>query len=203
MARFAEISKLWSLDILKAKLKQTEIDSLLKESDEYLKTGADMSPILAGLIQEGEQREFEFSESFDVFPYVVDYLKSSYDPFFRNIEARHLEVRKSWIVSQYAGDYNPVHTHDALLSGILYLKVPKQIQDSFNTIQKNGNNGLDGCLHFIFGNFHVPSLQNLGPRAICPRVGDMYIFPAYIMHTVYPFKGDGERRCIAFNVDLK
>jgi hypothetical protein len=36
-----------------------------------------------------------------------------------------------------------------------------------------------------------------------PEVGDMYVFPGYIQHTVYPFKGDGERRCIAFNMDLR
>ena len=35
---------------------------------------------------------------------------------------------------------------------------------------------------------------------IKPKVGDFYIFPHYLMHTVYPFKGtDEERRSISFN----
>ena len=27
----------------------------------------------------------------------------------------------------------------------------------------------------------------------------MIMFPSYLLHTVYPFIGDEERRCIAFN----
>ena len=35
---------------------------------------------------------------------------------------------------------------------------------------------------------------------IIPKVGDFYIFPHYLMHTVYPFKDtDEERRSISFN----
>jgi len=35
---------------------------------------------------------------------------------------------------------------------------------------------------------------------ITPEVGDFYIFPHYLMHTVYPFKDtDEERRSISFN----
>ena len=35
---------------------------------------------------------------------------------------------------------------------------------------------------------------------IVPKVGDFYLFPNYLMHTVYPFSGnDEERRSISFN----
>ena len=35
---------------------------------------------------------------------------------------------------------------------------------------------------------------------IIPKVGDFYIFPHYLMHSVYPFVGtDEERRSISFN----
>ena len=38
---------------------------------------------------------------------------------------------------------------------------------------------------------------------IKPKVGDFFIFPAHLQHTVYPFKTDGdfERRSVSFNVD--
>ena len=32
-----------------------------------------------------------------------------------------------------------------------------------------------------------------------PRVGDMCVFQAFLMHDVHPFRGDGERRCFSFN----
>ena len=35
---------------------------------------------------------------------------------------------------------------------------------------------------------------------ITPEVGNFYIFPHYLMHTVYPFRDtDEERRSISFN----
>ena len=34
---------------------------------------------------------------------------------------------------------------------------------------------------------------------IKPKVGDFYIFPAFLMHEVHPFRGEGERRCFSFN----
>ena len=34
---------------------------------------------------------------------------------------------------------------------------------------------------------------------ITPVPGLMLMFPSYLVHTVYPFIGEGERRCIAFN----
>ena len=46
--------------------------------------------------------------------------------------------------------------------------------------------------------FMCPSTLN-----IIPRVGDLYLFPNYLMHTVFPFKGtDEERRSISFNAKI-
>ena len=43
--------------------------------------------------------------------------------------------------------------------------------------------------------FTCPSTFN-----ITPEVGDFYLFPNYLMHTVFPFKDtDEERRSISFN----
>ena len=35
-----------------------------------------------------------------------------------------------------------------------------------------------------------------------PEVGKMFIFPNYLMHSVNPFYGDGERRSISFNANV-
>ena len=38
---------------------------------------------------------------------------------------------------------------------------------------------------------------------IKPEVGDFYLFPNYLMHTVYPFSDtDEERRSISFNAQI-
>ena len=39
-----------------------------------------------------------------------------------------------------------------------------------------------------------------GQYSIVPQVGDFYFFPAYLMHSVYPFNNtDEERRSVSFN----
>ena len=34
---------------------------------------------------------------------------------------------------------------------------------------------------------------------IQPTSGLLVMFPSYLLHTVYPFIGEGERRCLPFN----
>ena len=34
------------------------------------------------------------------------------------------------------------------------------------------------------------------------KVGDLILFPNYLMHTAYPFKKDGERRSFSFNLEV-
>ena len=44
---------------------------------------------------------------------------------------------RAWIVSQYAGDFNPMHIHDSNLSGVAFLKVPPKFDeesDSFASL---------------------------------------------------------------------
>ena len=39
--------------------------------------------------------------------------------------------------------------------------------------------------------------------SITPKVGDLYFFPNYMMHTVYPFADtDEERRSVSFNAKI-
>ena len=37
---------------------------------------------------------------------------------------------------------------------------------------------------------------------IRPRIGDFYIFPSYMFHSVYPFKTPGERRSFSMNLSV-
>tara|TARA_B110000196_G_C20864143_1_gene528807 strand:+ start:21 stop:665 length:645 start_codon:yes stop_codon:yes gene_type:complete len=105
------------------------------------------------------------------------------------------EILNSWVVRQFANDYNPTHWHGGHISGAGFLKVPstfgKHTQDKKGVKYKGGN------LQLIHGSrmFLSPSTMN-----IVPSVGDFYFFPNYLMHTVFPFKDTNEeRRSISFN----
>ena len=102
-------------------------------------------------------------------------------------------INSSWVVSQYSNQYNPVHWHNGHISGAGFLKVPSTFGETFQKDKKN----LNGKLTLIHGQRAFMSNSKI---EIIPEVGDFYIFPHYLMHTVYPFKDtDEERRSISFN----
>ena len=105
---------------------------------------------------------------------------------------------KTWVVRQFQNEYNPTHWHGGHISGAGFLKVPKSLGQS--TQQKKSKKYRGGNLQLIHGArmFTCPSTFN-----ITPEVGDFYLFPNYLMHTVFPFKGtEEERRSISFNASI-
>ena len=113
----------------------------------------------------------------------------------KNIQ--EIKIINFWVVKQFKNEYNPIHYHKGQLSGVGYLKVPKKMSQN-----KKVNNKLintNGSIDFVNGqtNFLSSSIYN-----IAPKVGDLLIFPNYLMHTVYPFNVNGERRSFSFNAKI-
>ena len=112
-----------------------------------------------------------------------------------NTKVKKIRIDHAWVVSQYAGDFNPPHMHRGNISGVGYLKIP-------NSIRQNKEKNLAGLISFFDGRVSLP--RNSPPlvkhrQTFKPNVGDLYIFPSFLMHDVHPFMGDGERRCFSFN----
>ena len=104
------------------------------------------------------------------------------------------KIVESWIVRQFENEYNPLHWHGGHISGVGYLKVPKNLGETFQTGKSLNQNGK---LQLVHGTkmFLSPSTFT-----ITPKIGDFYFFPNYLMHSVYPFiNSKEERRSISFN----
>ena len=119
---------------------------------------------------------------------VKNYLKNTI-----NKSTNKIKIKNFWVVRQFKNEYNPVHYHDGNISGVGYLKIPKNL--NFSKKKKKTN----GTIDFINGSrmFLNKSIYNH-----VPKVGDLILFPNYLMHTAYPFVVDGERRSFSFNVEL-
>ena len=62
---------------------------------------------------------------------------------------------------------------------------------------------MDGNIEFVHGSStDLNSLIRPTVRII-PKVGDLYVFPNTLLHTVYPFVGKGERRSLSYNMLYK
>tara|TARA_R100000664_G_C2750612_1_gene137949 strand:- start:1467 stop:2114 length:648 start_codon:yes stop_codon:yes gene_type:complete len=101
---------------------------------------------------------------------------------------------RTWVVSQVAGDFNPVHIHDANLSGVAFLKIPPGFDEEY---AKEDHHPTAGCLEFLGS---MPNHFARHSYIVKPEVGDFYLFPSWLTHQVYPFRCEGERRSLAFNV---
>ena len=111
-----------------------------------------------------------------------------------NEEISKFKLISTWIVRQFQNDYNPIHTHGGHLSGVGYLKIPKNFGEYH---QKDKVNNQNGKLALVHGS---KMFMQESTYIVTPKVGDFYFFPNYLMHTVYPFTGtDEERRSVSFN----
>ena len=116
-----------------------------------------------------------------------------------HIEQVGVHMDHMWIVSQYENEYNPAHFHTFCdLSAVIYLKIPK-----FSNRMEDGDlpkykSNKDGQIEFIYKSSDANACER-GTMMFKPEPGMMLLFPSNLLHTVYPFKGDGERRSVAFN----
>ena len=119
---------------------------------------------------------------------IFSYVKKSINQKINNVK-----IKDFWVVRQFKNEYNPIHFHDGDISGVGYLKIPKNLTKNKKKIKTNGT------IDFINGqkSFLSNSIHNH-----VPKVGDMIIFPNYLMHTAYPFLVSGERRSFSFNLEV-
>jgi len=132
--------------------------------------------------------------------YLSQEIKKNIKQFLKNekiLNVKEIKILNLWVVRQFKGEYNPVHYHEGDLSGVGYIKLPSNMTK--NKFLKNKKFKTNGTIDFINGqrNFLSKSIFN-----VIPKVGEMIIFPNYLMHTAYPFNIDGERRSFSFNARI-
>ena len=167
----------------------TEVDLILSDSLRLKKS--DYSNQLVGQVKQ----ELRLSKKF-INKYLNKFINKNVKNYIKKCSYRNVKkinLKSFWIVRQFKNEYNPIHFHSGHISGVGYLKIPKNITKSKKRLKTNGT------IDFIHGSksFLNNSLHNHNPK-----VGDMIIFPNYLMHTAYPFKREGERRSFSFNIDI-
>ena len=180
----------------KGKLSRKFINTINAQIDKSIITKKnDYSSKLASQIKNELKLPNSFIEknlSKELIKNIKNYLKAS------EIEKiKEIKIINLWVVKQLKNEYNPIHYHNGQLSGVGYLKIPKNMNQ--NKTIKNKKIKTNGTIDFINGqrNFLSESIYNLNPK-----VGDLLLFPNYLMHTAYPFNIDAERRSFSFNVKI-
>jgi len=180
----------------KTKISKKFLDILNKEIDNKVLTKKnDYSSKLASQIK----KEIKISNNF-IKKNLEREIKKNIKNFLKNEKikkVKDIKILNLWVVSQFKDEYNPIHYHDGDLSGVGYLKVPKNMTK--NKFLKNKKNKTNGTIDFINGQrgFLSKSIFNF-----IPKERELLIFPNYLMHTAYPFNIDAERRSFSFNAKI-
>ncbi|MEM7213935.1 MAG: tetratricopeptide repeat protein [Pseudomonadota bacterium] len=95
-----------------------------------------------------------------------------------------------WHVKLVKSGYQKPHIHTrGWVSGVLYLKTPKEL------------NGNEGAIAFsLHGYDYRKELDEIPTKEHNPKAGDMVLFPSSLFHHTIPFESDEDRQCIAFDV---
>ena len=111
-----------------------------------------------------------------------------------------LHLNSIWINQMKQHEYNPVHVHKGSLytglSSVMILKLPSSfgVEYSASDAPQNGRLQILGSASGQFSKIdYQPDLE----------VGDFYVFPYDMRHTVYPFNGPETRRTLAANCDVQ
>ena len=180
----------------KTKISKKFLDILNKEIDNKdLTKKNDYSSKLASQIK----KEVKISNNF-IKKNLEREIKKNIKDFLKNEKikkVKDIKILNLWVVSQFKNEYNPIHYHDGDLSGVGYLKIPKDMTK--NKLLKNKKDKTNGTIDFINGQrgFLSRSIFNIEPKE-----RDLLIFPNYLMHTAYPFNINSERRSFSFNAKI-
>lgn len=100
----------------------------------------------------------------------------------------------AWTIKQSQGDYQALHDHQAHISGNIYIDVPELDTNS---------NASDSSIEFRLPLIRNPAQFHFVDQwRFRPEVMKIIIFPSYVPHTVYPWKGNGHRTILAWDVKL-
>jgi len=216
-----QIHNMPAVYVLETQMPKDMIDSVNDYMDEYKhdKNKQSLANTLVGQIDKGEQLLLDHNDKRMVeYNNFICSLGAEYINHFaasgNSIKGnKQVQIDETWSVHSYDGDYNPIHDHGTkTLMGIsttAWTKVPPQIgakatanSPTYSLYNESGHS--DGCIAFQYGQVSVIDGDRLKPAqsfVMTPEVGKLLLFPSWLQHMVYPFKGEGERRTIASNLN--
>jgi len=208
-----EISKWFGPQTAQVMLPDDGLEALVNMTDDIIKDKKSKShgQSLAGVIDKElkiykqDMIEYGFDQLLEscVKSYVIHCAKQH--GMYKDNYVTETNVNSAWVVSQFANEYNPIHNHTGCeISGVIYLKVP-DVKGRRNLQSKKGKTDSDGDISFVYctASQRNQDIFEKGLVQITPTPGLMLMFPSYLGHTVYPFIGEGERRCVAFNASYR
>jgi hypothetical protein len=151
--------------------------------------------------------EIENKFTVDDIVWFVDNFGKYFVPYFKKLQTEEdnsyyygmkpfnrVLLQSLWINYMQKNEFNPPHRHGGAFSFVVYLDVPKNIQQE--NIDFKGQGVGPGAVSFYYGEEQVGIKTS---HAIVPVTGDLWMFPASLKHMVPPFRSDVTRISVSGN----
>ena len=183
----------WGPCVIQLKARKEFVAALLAEADKSTISYGDR---LAGHLKkevklDSANYENYFTEMFTVYNHALsEWLgKKEKIPYI---------ISDLWCNFQRANEFNPPHNHSGILSFDIYLKVPEAIKKECKAHEKTKKSAGPGSISFFMGD--GDKKNSITNNSFFPQEGDMFIFPAWLKHWVYPYKSNVVRISVSGNV---
>jgi hypothetical protein len=113
---------------------------------------------------------------------------------------RKMLIDNIWVNYQKAFEWNPLHSHTGDISFVIYIANPIDYELEKKHPTQRANTPTAGKISFRYGEKHPMSNHTF---MHIPVAGEMFCFPAWLEHQVFPFTTEGiERISIAGNISI-
>ena len=153
-----------------------------------------MNKTLAGQIT----KEYQITKSLPLLNPYLEEMGRAYQKhwnFYSKEFNQDLKVESVWVNMQKKLEVNPLHNHDGTLSFVAWLHVPFKLED-----ERNVENCKNSRTVELASTFQFVYTTALGTIANCPMFVEsgweakIIMFPAKLLHIVYPFQTSDEYR---------
>ena len=188
----------WGPYVGSTKLDDTIIKRLHKDGKKELKS---YHKKLAGHVKSQLRYNDDTTQWFyqQVTPILDAYRQGHLD--YHGLERQEVKIAYDdlWVYFMQSGDFNPLHTHGGDYSFVIFVDVPKKLDEEIKNFEGSGTK--PGYLQFEYGTTSRPTWATTG-HAIKPETGMMYIFPALLQHWVVPYKSKCTRVSVSGNLRI-
>jgi len=178
-----------------------ELEKIVKLAHTHNELNDEGNPAIS--IRGGQQIQIapnDFGLDYNV---LKDFVEKSVEEYLKAIQQQNPmvdlsqvapELISAWTIKQGPGDYQVLHSHEANISGNIYIDVPKLDEAS-----KVSDANIE---------FKLPVSKNIAHLIFTdswrfmPEKAKMLVFPSNIPHCVYPWNGTGHRVSLAWDCRL-
>jgi len=186
------LSQFQNIGVIQAQLTDEELAPIWQEVNEIKDNFSLAEPYNNHLVGNLE-REYHLPKSKKyiaqlLMPLITKYEANVNMEFFSTVKHKSAIILDStWVNFQKKYEFNPVHNHTGVYSFVLWLDIPYDIEDEKQSDPaRNSSEPCAGNFSFLYTNtmgvitpFNIPCSKELN--------GTLLLFPAKMMHCVYPF----------------